>query len=203
MKQKIISILALLLMAATGAWAQDESVTYRDPEGNVIENSAVTEWLSDNGFTQADIDALGDDANATNRLYECYLYNCDFTIDNTPSNSLSITAIEVSGDGASVTVQLVRKAPLQGAIHGKLYFYGTENLADGFGSSPIADESIRYSDGDPTFDTIIATADFVTQTVTATFDTAKFFKKAAIEPLKGDESEEPWEPEQEEPEQEP
>ena len=197
MKQKIISILTLLLMAATGAWAEDEGTTYKDPEGRVIEDSAVTTWLKKNGFTQADIDALGNDANATNRLYECYLFNCNLRIENTPSNSLSITAIEVIEDVVYVTVKLVRKAPLQGAINGILYFYGTANLADGFGRSPIADESISFSDGDPFFDTT-STTEFVTQTATATFDknqvTAKFFK-AAIEVPRVEQPEEPWEPE--------
>ena len=200
MKQKIISILTLLLMAATGAWAENEGTTYRDPEGRVIEDTAVTTWLSNNGFTQADIDVLGNDANATNKLYECYLFNCNFRIENTPSNSLSIIAIEVSGDVVSVTVQLVRKAPLQGIINGILYFYGTANLANGFDRSPITDESIEFSKGDPFFDTSLTTESSVTQTATATFNknqvTAKFFK-AAIEVPRVEQPEEPWEPEPE------
>ena len=199
MKQKIISILTLLLMAATGAWAEDEGTTYKDPEGRVIEDTAVTTWLSYYGFTQGDIDALGNDANATNRLYECYLFNCNFKENNTPSNSLSIIAIEVSGDVVSITVQLVRKAPL-GAIHGILYFYGTANLANGFDRSPIADESIEFSKGDPFFDTSLTTESSVTQTATATFNknqvTARFFK-AAIEVPRVEQPEEPWEPEPE------
>ena len=55
---------------------------FRDPEGNEIANPAVVEWLSEKGFTQDDIDALGEDAAATAKLYECYLCNCDFRVQD-------------------------------------------------------------------------------------------------------------------------
>ena len=80
----------------------------------------------------------------------------------------------------------MRQSPL-GCIKGVLYLYGTDDLAVGFGRSPIANEIIDFGDGDPTFDvdpTTIPTSGSVTQTVTATFDTslvsAKFIR-AAIE----------------------
>ena len=42
--------------------------SYNDPEGNEIMDPVVVEWLSENGFTQADIDALGGDSAATDKL---------------------------------------------------------------------------------------------------------------------------------------
>ena len=53
-------------------------LSFKDPEGREIEDYGVIEWLSNNGFTQADIDALGNDAAATDKLYECFLLNCGF-----------------------------------------------------------------------------------------------------------------------------
>ncbi len=87
----------------------------------------------------------------------------------------------------SITVQLERTAPL-GGINGVLNFYGANDLAAGFGRSPIAKESISFgSDDDPSFDidpNTVPASGSVTQSVTATFDVSvvpsKFFK-AAIE----------------------
>lgn len=152
---------------------------YCDPEGNEIADSAVVEWLSEQGFTQADVDALGKDAAATAKLYDCYLANCDLRTQDAGAR-LGFSAISVSNDVVSVTVQLVRKAPF-GTINGVLNFYGADDLADGFGSCPIAKGSIDFGSDDPTFATA-PTADSVTQTATANISTAteKFFK-AAIE----------------------
>ena len=65
--------------------------------------------------------------------------------------------------------------------NGVLNFYGADDLADGFGSCPIAKGAIDFGSDDPTFATA-PTADSVTQTATANINTAteKFFK-AAIE----------------------
>ena len=152
---------------------------FMDPEGNEIADSAVVEWLSEKGFTQDNIDALGKDAAATAKLYECYLGNCDFRTQDAGA-SLGLTAISVSNDVVSITVQLVRKAPF-GTINGVLNFYGAYDLADGFGSSPIAKGSVDFGEDDAKFD-IDPTAGSVTQTATANIGNAteKFFK-AAIE----------------------
>ena len=169
---------------------------YKDPEGREIEDPAIVEWLEGNGFTQGDIDALGDDSAATDKLYECWLLNCDFTAAN-PGGAISITGIAVSNDVVSITVQLVRQSPL-GFIHGVLYLYGADDLAAGFGDSPISEESIGFVDGDPIFDAPKST-DSVLQTVTATFDTSfateRFFR-AAIEFPRPQEPDDPWEPEE-------
>ncbi len=175
----------------------DHTITYRamriappsfnDPEGNPIENQDVNDWLADKGVTQDDIDALGDDAAATDKLYECYLLNCDLT-EQGAGGSLSITAITVSTNVA-VTVQLIRKAPLGvGAINGKLHFYGANNLAAGFIRAPIPDENIEFR-GNPYFHTG-EPGGCVTQAVPVVLSniTYKFFK-AVIEPVR-DEPEE-------------
>jgi hypothetical protein len=161
--------------------------SFNDPEGNPIENQDVNEWLADKGVTQDDIDDLGDDAAATDKLYECYLLNCDLT-EQGAGGSLSITAITVSTNVA-VTVQLIRKAPLGvGAINGKLHFYGANNLASGFIRAPIPDENIEFR-GNPYFHTG-EPGGCVTQAVPVVLSniTYKFFK-AVIEPVR-DEPEE-------------
>ena len=139
---------------------------------------AVIDWLSENGFTQADIDALGHDAAATDRLYECFLVNCNFRVQDA-GGALSLTGIAVTNGVVSVSVQLVRTAPL-GAINGGLNLYGTSDLALGFDGGQIEKESISFgAEDDPCFDTEKTTGS-VTQSVTATFDvshvTDKFFK---------------------------
>ena len=174
------------------------SQNFTDPEGREIEDQALVEWLSANNFTQSDINALGSDAAATDKLYECWLLNCSITAAN-PGGALSITAIAVSNNEVSVTVQLVRQSPL-GYINGALYLYGANDLSVGFGDRPISNEIVDFRDGDSIFDTLPASG-LVTQTVTATFDTylvsEKFFK-AAIEFPRSDEPDEPWEPDPEE-----
>ena len=165
------------------------SPSFTDPEGVKIEDQALVEWLSANNFTQTDINNLGNDAAATDKLYECYLLNCDLTAAN-PGGALRITGFAVSNGVVSVTVQLVRQSPL-GIINGVLYLYGATDLAAGFGRSPIAAESIDFGTGDSTFATNPA-AGTVTQSVTATFsvDTvAETFFNAAIKPYKYNEPE--------------
>ncbi len=153
------------------------------------------------------IDALGDDAAATEKLYECWLLNCDLTAEN-PGGALSITGFAVSNDVVSVTVQLVRQSPL-GYINGALYLYGANDLSVGFGDRPISNEIVDFRDGDSTFAVDSATVQAsgtVTQTVTATFDASivtETFFKAKIEFPRSDEPDEPWEPDPEEPEEEP
>ena len=227
MKQKIFTILALLLMAATGTWArtmtnnvtlpqtlccadmqeissacpsgsdEDDNTTYTDPEGRDIWDQGLIDWLKDNGFTQADINNLGSDAAATDKLYLYWLLNCDFRQPNM-SASLNVTGIQVNNNSVSITVQLVRKAPL-GFINGVLHIYGMTNLANGEWSM-ISEESVGFGDGDSIFDTE-KTTELVTQSVTATFDaswiTGKFFKAVIEFPT----PEEPWEEEPEEPEE--
>ena len=166
-------------------------VGFNDPQGTSIEDPAVIEWLTDYGFTQADIDALGKDAAATDKLYECFLLNCSITAAN-PGGALRITGFAVSNGSVSVTVQLVRQSPL-GFITGALYLYGADDLAEGFYVDPIANGLIDFGDGDPTFDVdsaTVSTSGPVTQTVTATFDTyyvRETFFKAAIEPVHAEE----------------
>ena len=170
---------------------------FKDPEGREIEDYGVVDWLSNNGFTQADIDALGHDSAATDRLYECWLLNLNFKVQDAGA-TLCFTDITVS-NRVSMTVQLVRKAPLAGWINGTLLIYGANDLAAGFGSSPIPDESVEYFTGDPTFNLVTASNDTVTQTAVATMNssvTAKFFK-AEIGIFIPYEPEEPWEPEPE------
>jgi hypothetical protein len=165
---------------------------FKDPEGREIEDYGVIEWLSNNGFTQADIDALGDDSAATDKLYECFLLNCDFTVQGAGA-TLSITGIAVTNGVVSITVQLERKAPL-GAIIGWLNIYGTDDLAAGFGRYPIEDVSIDFGTDDQFFD-IAPTSGTVTQSVTANFSvnvvSSKFFK-AEIGVLISYEPEEWW-----------
>ena len=168
-----------------GSYDVYEACRYYDPQGRLIEDFGVVEWLSTNGFTQAQIDALGNTPAGTDRLYECWLLNLNFTVPDA-SATIGITNITV-GNRVSMTVRLVRKAPLAGRINGALYIYGANNLAAGFSRSPIPDESVEYFTGDPTFDLATATGDTVTQTAVATLnnsvtygDSAKFFK-ATIE----------------------
>ena len=167
---------------------------FKDPEGAVINDPAIIEWLAENGFRQSDINRLGNDNAATEKLYECYLINCDFKVQGA-GGALSITGIAVSNGVVSVGVQFVRTAPL-GFINGVLNFYGTEDLAAGFGYYPIAGESIDFGEDDPSFDTA-PTAGTVTQSVTATFDvnvvSDKFFKaEIGVENHYEPEPEYPW-----------
>ena len=165
---------------------------FRDPEGRKIEDPAVINWLSENGFTQDDIDALGNAADATDRLYECWLLNLNFKVQDAGA-TLRLTGIAVSNGVVSITVQFARKAPL-GRINGMLYFYGATDLAAGFGRSPIDDVSVSFGpDDDPSF-SIAPTTALVTQSVTATFSTAvvtETFFKAAIEVVRPNEPEDP------------
>ena len=162
-----------------------ETPSFTDPEGRDIGDQALVEWLSANNFTQGDINALGEDAAATDKLYECWLLNCSITAEN-PGGALSITGFAVSNDQISVTVQLVRQSPL-GYIKGVLYLYGADDLAEGFCRSPIAKEIINFCYGDSTFNIdsgTVPASGSVTQTVTATFGTSlvsEKFIKAAIE----------------------
>ena len=50
----------------------------RDPEGYAIGDPELIGWLARNGFTQGDINDLGHDTAATDKLYECFLLNCGF-----------------------------------------------------------------------------------------------------------------------------
>ena len=84
-------------------------------------------------------------------------------------------------------------------MHTKMFLGGAIALsltfAVGFGEGPIAEESIGFGTGDPRFH-IAPTTDLVTQTITATFSVnavAETFFKAAIEPIKSYEHEEPVE----------
>ena len=171
--------------------------SFKDPEGRDIEDPTLVNWLADSGFTQADINALGNDAAATEKLHECYLLNCDFRMQDA-GGSLSITDITVSTN-LYITVQLVRKAPQgNGVITGKLCFYGANDLAAGFVRTPIPDENVGFLDN-PTF-RIYEPSDSVSQTVPAVLRnvTYKFFK-AAIVPLPPEPEPDPEpEPEQEE-----
>ena len=173
------------------------SYHFKDPEGREIEDSAVLNWLKYYDMLQTDICALGNDAAATDDLYEDYLLNCDIRVWNA-GGALSITAFSVSNGVVSVTVQLVRNAPM-GAIQGHLYLYGANDLAAGFDRSPIADESIDFGTDDPSFDTDWLTVS-LTQSVTATFDVShapyRFFK-AVIGPIIPNEPEPEPEPEPE------
>ena len=146
---------------------------FNDPQGTPIEDPAVLDWLRDNGFTQADINALGNNYAALEKFYEAYIVNYDFRVPGA-GVALSFTDITVTND-ISVTVQLVRTAPL-GPLHGKLYIYGATDLTAGFGERPIVDTSVTFT-GDETFATQ-ATEGTVTQTVTATlrFVSDKFFQ---------------------------
>jgi len=170
------------------------AASYLDPQGTYIWDSYVIEWLSDNGFTQADINALGNDSAAFDKFYEAYMANFDFRVQGAGA-TINLTDITVSNGVVSVTVQLVRKAPL-GAIKGYLYFYGARDLAGGFDSSPIQDASVSFGADDPTFATDPTTGS-VTQTATATFSfiSYKFFN-AAIHAYLPDNGDEPWEPEE-------
>ena len=148
---------------------------YNDPEGRVVADTALVDWLMANDFTQSDINALGDDSDATDKLYECYLLNCSITAANR-GGALSITGFAVGNNQISVTVQLMRHSPL-GAINGELHLYGTDDLADDF--VLVAETCLDFGDDDSTFvtDKVLGP---LTQSVTATFSTAdvpcKFFK---------------------------
>ena len=163
--------------------------SFKDPEGRDIEDPTLVNWLADSGFTQADINALGNDAAATEKLHECYLLNCDFRMQDA-GGSLSITDITVSNE-VYLTVQLVRKAPQgNGVITGKLCFYGANNLAAGFVRNPIPDANVGFLDN-PTF-RIYEPSDSVTQTVPALIRNVTYtFFKAAIEPVRAEPEPEP------------
>ena len=152
---------------------------FRDPEGRIIEDYGVINWLLEYYFTQADIDNLGNDSAATDRLYECWLLGLDFRVPDAGAE-LGLTGIAVSNGVVSIPVQFVRKAPL-GPINGFLYFYAAEKLPD-FGSSPIEDVSVSFGEHeDPSFPTAPTTG-VVTQTVTAAIvHFRERFFKAAIE----------------------
>ena len=134
---------------------------------------------------QEDINALGDDAAASEKLYECYLLNCSIKAQN-PGGALTNTAIAVTNGVVSITVQLDRNSPL-GFINGVLHIYGTDDLADDF--SLISEEIVDFGDGDSSFDTD-PTEGAVTQSVTATFSlddvSATFFKAVIGFPSSGD-----------------
>ena len=173
--------------------------SYNDPEEYEITDQGLIDWLLANGFTQGDIDALGNDAAATDKLYECWLLNCSIKAVN-PGGALSITGIAVSTNEVSVTVQLVRQSPL-GFISGVVHLYGTDDLADDF--SLISDEIVGFGESDSTFDTAPAEG-AVTQSVTAIFSPtdvmAKFFRAVIEFPSSGD-PEEPWEDPEPDPEE--
>ena len=153
--------------------------SYKDPEGNEIQDQGLISWLADNGFTQDDIDALGSDAAATDKLYECWLLNCSITAEN-PGGTIHTTGIAVTNGVVSILVRLDRNAPL-GHINGVVRLYGAETLAGGFSGSLISEEIVGFSEGDSTF-AIAKTDDSVSQFVTATFSptdvTARFFQSA-------------------------
>ena len=159
--------------------AEAISPRYNDPEGNEIQDQGLISWLADNGFTQDDIDALGSDAAATDKLYECWLLNCSITAEN-PGGTIHTTGIAVTNGVVSIRVRLDRNAPL-GFINGVVRLYGAETLAGGFDDDPISEEIVEFSEGDSTFD-IAPTEASVTQYVTATFSptdvTARFFQSA-------------------------
>ena len=165
--------------------------SYNDPEGYAIGDPELIGWLARNGFTQGDIAALGHDAAATDKLYECWLLNCSIKAAN-PGGAISATGIAVTNGVISIAVQLVREAP-RGFISGVLHIYGTDDLANGF--SLISEEIVGISEGDSTFETAPAEG-AVTQSVTATFSltdvTATFFKVVIEFPIPGD-SEDPGE----------
>ncbi len=152
------------------SWRMQESVlpaTYYDPQDNEIQDYAVVSWLRLYGFTQADIDALGRDEDATDKLYECWLYNCDFTVDGAGG---SVSVINTTSEGGCIktaTVQLTRKAPL-GAINGYLYLYANPSTNDEL----IQEEAIQFlgDNNNPDFP-IAPSTGTVTQTATATIDT--------------------------------
>ena len=148
-------------------------VGFNDPQGTPIEDPAVIEWLTDYGFTQADINALGNNYAALDKFYKAYIANYDFRVQGADA-SIKFTNITTVGDDVSVTVQLVRTAPL-GALHGKLYIYGARNLTDTF--TRLVDTSVSFGDTDETFNTQ-PTAGTVTQTATATLSwiSDKFFQ---------------------------
>ena len=159
--------------------AEAISPRYNDPEGNEIKDQGLIDWLSGNGFSQEDINALGHDAAATDKLYECWLLNCSITAEN-PGGTIHTTGIAVTNGVVSIRVRLDRNAPL-GHINGVVHLYGAETLAGGFGDDPISEEIVGFSEGDSTF-AIAKTDDSVSQFVTATFSptdvTARFFQSA-------------------------
>ena len=148
-------------------------VGFNDPQGTPIEDPAVIEWLTDYGFTQADINALGNDYAALENFYKAYIVNYDFRVQGADA-SIKFTNITTVGDNVSVTVQLVRTAPL-GPLHGKLYIYGARDLTDTF--TRLVDTSVSFGETDETFDTQPTQAT-VTQTATATLSwiSDKFFQ---------------------------
>ena len=96
--------------------------------------------------------------------------------------ALTLAGIAVTNGVVSIRVQLERTAPL-GIINGVPDLYGANDLAAGFGRSPIAKESISFGAGDSTFATAPA-AGTIVQSVTATFsvsDVSSKFFKAVIE----------------------
>ena len=110
-------------------------------------------------------------------LYACWRLNCSIKDEN-PGGKISITAFSVTNGVVSIAVQLARRLPL-GSINGVLYFYGADDLAAGFGRSPISEEIIDFSDGSSSFDTEPVAGPLVqsvTATIDATYITWKFFK---------------------------
>ena len=177
--------------------------TFYDPEGNPIEDPVVVDWLTSNGFTQANINALGNDYSATDKFYECYINNCDFRVEGAGLISIDLTDIiyhDENGVISSGTLKLVRKAPL-GAIYGNVYFYGKENENDE--AEQIPDTSVSFDESYETFATAPTTGE-LTQTATVTFYdiTAKFIEPQVHAGIV-DNGEEPFEdPEEPEPDEE-
>lgn len=100
---------------------------FNDPEGNAITDTAVLDWLTSKGATQAQIDALGSAA----ALNEKYLLNID--LENS-FYSLKIKSLTV-GDDVKVEVDLVRSnatAEVSAAINGELQLWGTADLGTDF-----------------------------------------------------------------------
>lgn len=159
--------------------------TYKYPDGYDIYDCAVDEWLRKNGFTQNDIDALGNDKAAIEKFNVCFQLNCDFTVEGA-GGSVEVTNTAFNGNYATVTVELTRTAPL-GFINYYLYLYADDEL--------IPDE-VYDTSGDLYFP-IAPTTDTVTQTVTITFynnyPQAKSFKAVITCRQENEPGDEEWE----------
>lgn len=145
--------------------ATELPATYIAPLGYEIQDQGVDNWLRLYGFTQTDINTLGNNAAADDYFSYCWLYNCDFTVAD--AGCVSVSVIGTTSEGGYIktaTVQLIRKAPL-GAIIGDLCLYANGN------KKPIDEWSVEFfgDNNNPKFP-IAPTNGTVTQTVTATLN---------------------------------
>ena len=120
---------ALVAVRNKTLWPYMPTPSFMDPEGNVIEDPDVLDWIARYNAGQADIDALG----TNDKFDELYLLNLDLT--KTCVAELKITSIRIENGVAYLGVQLTRTengTPVgTRRTNGTLKLLGSTDLATG------------------------------------------------------------------------